>query len=119
MKLYLAKLVYQIICGEGEHTPQFDEQLRLIEAYNELEAFQKARTIGNNEAEAFYNAKEKLVQWKFIDVCEIHTLHELIDGAELYSQIREEEDAEFYANIVKLKAEKLLEQSANQCFQAN
>ena len=30
MKWYLAKIVYRIICGEGNHTPQFDEQLRLI-----------------------------------------------------------------------------------------
>jgi hypothetical protein len=27
MKWYLAKMVFRIICGEGEHTPQFDEQL--------------------------------------------------------------------------------------------
>ena len=46
MKWYLAKIVFQIICGEGMHTPQFDEQLRLIEAANEDLAFEKASTLG-------------------------------------------------------------------------
>ncbi len=119
MNWYLAKLVYQIICGDGAHTPQFDEQLRLIHAFDELHAFQKARTIGNREEEVFYNAKEKLVQWKFVDVCELHKLDELSDGAELYSRINEEDDADVYSKIVKLKASHLLEQSTNQCFQPN
>jgi len=30
MNWYLAKMVFRIICGEGNHTAQFDEQLRLI-----------------------------------------------------------------------------------------
>ncbi len=30
MKWYLAKLVFRIICGEGNHTPQFDEQFVLF-----------------------------------------------------------------------------------------
>ena len=32
MNWYLAKIVYRIICGQGNHTAQFDEQLRLIQA---------------------------------------------------------------------------------------
>ena len=32
MNWYLAKIVYRILCGEGEHTAQFDEQLRLVSA---------------------------------------------------------------------------------------
>ena len=38
MKWYLAKLIYRIICGDGTHTPQFDEQLRLIHAEDDLYA---------------------------------------------------------------------------------
>ncbi|MEP7129294.1 MAG: DUF4288 domain-containing protein, partial [Chitinophagales bacterium] len=29
MNWYLAKIVFRIICGDGLHQPQFDEQLRL------------------------------------------------------------------------------------------
>ena len=31
MNWYLAKIVYRIICGDGNHTAQFDEQLRLVQ----------------------------------------------------------------------------------------
>lgn len=119
MNWYLTKLIYQIICGNGEHTPQFDEQLRLIEAYDELEAFHKAQKIGEHEQDTFFNSKEKLVQWKFIDVCEVHKLDELIDGAEIYSRIKEEEDGDIYIKVIKLKAAHLLQQSLHNCFQNN
>ena len=49
MNWYMAKIVYQIICGEGNHKPQFDEQLRLIEAPTENEALRKAQEIGQRE----------------------------------------------------------------------
>ena len=94
MNWYLAKIVYRIICGDGHHTAQFDEQLRLIAAQHEEEALTKASTIGRQEEEVFYNDRQQLVQWKFIDVAELHTLNDLIDGAELYSQIKETGDPE-------------------------
>ena len=96
MKWYLAKIVYRIICGEGNHTAQFDEQLRLIYAEDDMHAFQKARIMGDNEEDNFLNNAQKPVHWKFIDVSELHPLNKLIDGAELYSKICEEEDAEAY-----------------------
>jgi hypothetical protein len=119
MNWYLTKLIYQIICGDGDHTPQFDEQLRLIYAYDELQAFHKARQMGHKEQETFFNCKEKLVQWKFIDVCELNKLDKLIDGAEIYSRINEQEDADIYIKVTQLKAAHLLEQSCQQCFQNN
>ena len=41
MNWYIAKIVFRIITGDGNHMPQFDEQLRLINANNEEEAFEK------------------------------------------------------------------------------
>ena len=49
MNWYLSKIIFRIVCGEGQHTPQFDEQLRLIAASDEQEAFQKALAIGNRQ----------------------------------------------------------------------
>ena len=109
MKWYLAKLVYRIICGEGNHKPQFDEQLRLIHAEDDLHAFQKARTTGHREEDTFLNNSQKLVHWKFIDVPELHPLNELTDGAELYSRICEEDDADNYIKITHKRAAHLLE----------
>ena len=53
MNWYLGKIIFRIICGEGTHTAQFDEQLRLIAATDEEEAFQKATTIGQREQDGF------------------------------------------------------------------
>lgn len=116
MKWYLAKLIYQIICGDGEHTPQFDEQLRLITAGDGEQALDKAVAIGQGEAETFYNRKAQLVQWQFVNVSELHPLNELIDGAELYSRISEADDADAYLTFVHGKAAAIREAHSINCF---
>jgi len=117
MKWYLAKLVFRIICGEGNHTPQFDEQLRLLYAENEMHAFQKARILGDGEEDDFLNHEQKRVYWKFIDVSELHPLNELIDGTEIYSCIREEEDADQYVKITNRRANHLHERCLEKTFE--
>lgn len=107
MYWFLAKIVYRIICGEGNHTAQFDEQLRLIAAVDEREALEKAYTLGMKEEDSFYNNRQKLVQWQFVNVLELHKINELIDGAELYSHIEEKENGELYTEVVHKKAEHL------------
>ena len=107
MNWYLAKMVFRIVCGEGEHTPQFDEQLRLVAADSKEEAFQKAVDMGQGEEETFYNRKEQMVQWLFINVSELYKLSDLIDGAELYSSIEERDNAEAYIYTVNQKAENI------------
>lgn len=119
MKWYLAKLVYRIICGDGKHTPQFDEQLRLVLAEDDLHAFQKARTTGHLEEDNFLNNIEKPVLWKFIDVSELHPLTEFVDGAELYSRICEEDEADHFIKITKQRASHILESSMIKCLPLN
>ena len=104
MNWYLGKLVFRIICGTGDHTPQFDEQLRIIAAGDKQEAFLKAREIGEASEEVLLNVKQQLVQWKFINVSELYKLNGWIDGAELYSRINEMEDAENYIAFTNRKA---------------
>jgi hypothetical protein len=119
MKWYLAKLVYRIICGEGAHTPQFDEQLRLVYAEDDLHAFQKARTTGHKEEDNFLSNKQKPVLWKFIDVSELYALTELVDGAELYSRILEEEQADRYIQVTHERATHLLQTSMQKSIPLN
>lgn len=45
MNWYVAKLVFRITCGNGNHPPQFDEQLRLISATCEKEALKKGKNL--------------------------------------------------------------------------
>lgn len=117
MNWYLAKVVYRIICGEGDHKAQFDEQLRLISADNEHEAFTKAQAIGVVEQETFLNEKRHLVEWKFIDVSELHLLNNLMNGAEMYSSIREVDDADHYMDVVRRKADNIQGDHAVKSFQ--
>ena len=104
MNGFLAKIVYRIVCGDGAHTAQFDEQLRLIEADSEVTAFAKARSIGQQEQEMFMNQQQRLVQWQFINVSELYKLTALIDGAELYSKVQETDNAGIYMELVHKKA---------------
>lgn len=107
MNWYLSKMVFRIICGDGNHTAQFDEQLRLIAAKSKEEAFHKAQTLGAKEEEIFFNQEQQLVQWKFISISELYQLNALIDGAEIYSRIDEKDNAETYLQIIHKKAEQI------------
>jgi predicted RNA-binding protein with EMAP domain len=107
MNWYLAKMVFRIICGDGHHTAQFDEQLRLVAAGSKEEAFHKAQLMGMKEKEIFFNQSLQLVQWQFISVSELYQLNELIDGAEVYSRIEEKENADLYMHIIHKKAEQI------------
>lgn len=117
MHWFLAKIVFRILCGNGDHTPQFDKQLRLIEANNENEAFEKAKAIGEKEQVSFLNQQEKIVQWQFIDVCELYKLSALIDGAELYSSVQEVENADLYISLTHKKAAHIREKITHQLLQ--
>lgn len=117
MQWYLAKIVFRILCGDGEHVAQFDEQLRLIAAESKEEAFRKAQQTGKTEEETFMNRKNQLVQWQFINVSELYKLSELIDGAELYSRIEEKENADGYIYTVNQKAENIFFTQTHQLLQ--
>ncbi|MGC4037451.1 MAG: DUF4288 domain-containing protein [Chitinophagaceae bacterium] len=117
MNWYLAKLVFRIVCGNGDHTAQFDEQLRLVAATTKEEAFHKAQQTGAKESDAFVNQKEQLVQWQFINVSELYRLSELIDGAELYSRIEERDNADQYIQVVNQKAENIIFSPSHQMLQ--
>ena len=104
MNWYMAKIVFRIICGEGSHAPQFDEQLRLINGSDEKEAFEKAKALGEREEDMFFNQRDELVKWQFINVAELYKIPDLIDGAELYSRVEEADQANAYIDVVNKKA---------------
>ncbi|MBS1512160.1 MAG: DUF4288 domain-containing protein [Bacteroidetes bacterium] len=113
MNWYMAKLVFQFICGSGTHTPQFNEQLRLIVAEDALHAFYKARLLG--ERETLDIIKDGMnIKWKFIDVTEILPVNQLADGAELWSCTSEDANAELYIRNTQLQANRLLEQGMHE-----
>lgn len=104
MNWYIAKIVFRIICGDGNHTAQFDEQLRLIKADKKEEALLKAQLLGSREEEAFFNSSQQLVRWQFINVSELYRISDIADGAELYSRVEEKDNGESYEMLVHEKA---------------
>jgi len=117
MNWYLTKIIFQIVCGDGNHTAQFDEQLRLISAEDKKSAFNKARQLGQQEEEIFLNIKQQQVHWKFINVSEVYKLGELLDGAELFSRIDEKGDAGVYIDIINNKAAGIIHSDSHELLQ--
>jgi hypothetical protein len=117
MNWYLAKVVFRIICGDDNEHSQFDEQLRLIAASGKEDAFNKAQQLGAAGEDVFYNNKQQLVQWKFINVSEIYKLGEMIDGAELYSRIEDRGNPYAYIETVNRKAAGILNSESLQYLQ--
>jgi hypothetical protein len=109
MNWYLVKLVYRVVCGSGSHTPQFNCQVRLMEAEDVLHAFYKARLTGERETITLCD-KTTPVYWKFIDVLEIISVNHYSDGAEILSEINEEQDADMYIRMVHKRSAALLEE---------
>lgn len=106
MNWYVAKIVYQVVCGEGIHTPQFDEQLRLIRADEFEWAWEKAQILGRMEQCTFKNCKQQDVQWKFIDVVDVALISSVEDGAQIYAETEEPADAGEYMALTRAKAER-------------
>ena len=104
MNWYIAKVVFTISAQNTEHKPQFDEQLRLIEAACIEEAFLKARMIGLAEEDSFINNKKNVVKWEFVNVTDINPLERLEDGMELTSRLYEMEEAHEHIHYVHQKA---------------
>lgn len=99
---YLVKIVFQIICGNGHHKPQFEEQLRLIAAASPGEAAVKTRQMVFTEKMPFEN-----VAWKFVAITDIYLFTNLMDGAELFSQITETEYGAAFIQTQELKQKAL------------
>lgn len=104
MQRYLVKLMFNINIDNGNHASQFDEQIRIVEAYSLEAAFQKARTIGRKEEEIFINNESKMVNWQFIDVVDVYELESIKDGEQVYSTTHENTERSSFINYIRQKA---------------
>jgi len=109
MNLYIVKIVYRIVCGDGDHTAQFDVQLRLIYAFSEEQAFYKARHHAKKEEDFFYNVKDEIVQWQLINVSDLYKIEKIADGVQLYSHIEEHDDGKAYVDVVNKRAQSIVD----------
>lgn len=70
MEIYSARLLFEIDI-EGAGDKQFDEELFLINASSEKEAYSMACKKGKTDQESFINTRGRLVSWKFVGVTEL------------------------------------------------
>lgn len=113
MSWYLVKLIFLVRSGDGTHTPQFDEQWRWIRADEVAWAYEKATVLGRLEETNFLNDRAETVEWKFIEVVDIHKISSMEDGDQLFSATREPIDADAYIEEVKLRSQKSLALAKN------
>lgn len=118
MEWFLAKLVYRFYGIADNTTAYFDEQIRLIEAEDQLHAFHKAQQIGHQEQSQANITEESGIRWSFIDVTELYMLNRTMDGAEVLSQMHQSSDPGKYQKNVRLKAGYLLSDCTDRFLQA-
>ncbi len=104
---FIAKLIFGIHQSNQTVITQFDEQLRLIEAKDKLEALLKARMLGIKEENTFINEQSVEVHWEFVDVVELRLISEFKDGMEICSRIDEHESADSYTEYIKHRGQLL------------
>jgi hypothetical protein len=118
MEWYLAKLVYRFQPKTANGAVHFEEQVRLVEAEDELHAFHKAQQIGTQEEFHLEVESAGDIHWHFIDVTELLKLHRMMDGAEILSQSYKTTEPELYQKKIRLKAGYLLSDCTEQFLQS-
>jgi hypothetical protein len=98
MSWFLVKMVFRIICGNGQHKPQFDEQIRLVLSVNIKSAIEKSKQLAAEETKVSH-----MVQWKLVAITDIYPFNGGMDGAELFSKITEEEQEAAFIHTLQLK----------------
>lgn len=118
MEWYLAKLVYRFQPNTINGTVHFEEQIRLVEAEDDLHAFHKAQQIGTQEECHLEDDSTGNIHWHFIDVTELLKLQQMMDGAEVLSQSYKTTEPEVYQKNIRLKAGYLLANCSEQFLQS-
>lgn len=96
MRWFAVNCIFKIISGEGAHSPQFNEQIRLVVAPDFSTALAKAKKRSNGYNKPFNNCEGQKVRWEFIGFGAIVEIAEPADGVEVNSQILEPASVTLY-----------------------
>jgi hypothetical protein len=96
MKWFIVKFLYQIEIGDMVRHHQFDEQIRLLLAFDKAEALLKAESMANGFYEPFDNFDGAKVNWKFICIAGLREIKSPHDGQEIFSALHEPEDVQAF-----------------------
>lgn len=106
MNWFVAKIIFQIE-GNDQTFPQFDEQLRLIDAVNEELALEIAYQMGVMHQDEVQSRNQQTLRWKFVAVTELQHVGDLEHGKEIHYRITEPEETTSYLEMVNEKATSL------------
>jgi hypothetical protein len=110
MNWYLTKIVFELVGLQTATKSQFEEQLRIVTATNVKEAVHKITVLVQKEEEACVGLHKQL-RWKLVAVTAIFPLHEMIDGAELFSTTVETEYAASFIDTAQRRAKDIFTNS--------
>ena len=114
MKWFIVKYLYQIVIGEREKQGQFDEQTRLIMAFDRVEALLKAERMASGFHNSFLNCDGEQVEWRFVCIKGLREVDAPHDGQELCSELYEPADVEGFIDDA-FKQKQYLEMELMDC----
>ena len=93
---FAVKLLFRSTIDAQEiDAPLCEESIRIVRASNEVEALNRARSLGQEEEHEYENEAGETVRWRFEEVLEVQDLceSELHDGMEVFSHIFRDSDS--------------------------
>jgi hypothetical protein len=113
MNWFLVTLMYTLNAKGKDEKIQLNQQLRMILAEDALHALFKGRLLGERETiDGYKNGSG--YNWKFIDVADVVPMKTLNDGAQVWSSINEEIDADSYIRNARSKSNALFEEAVQE-----
>lgn len=101
----MAKIIWQIKLDTESLSAEFDEQLRMISAFDRKSAYHKAIQIGLHNEETFLNTKGKQISWHYVNVEFVKEISSFDDGLEICANTLKVENAAAYIEEINIKAQ--------------
>lgn len=100
MNWYVTKLCFEI--RSGSDIAQAEEQIRMLQACSESEAYEKAFALGSRNSIIETRRDGIILEWKFLGIRSLYALPSLKDEQEIYSTVIAPDDIFRYRNDLAL-----------------
>ncbi len=108
IRWYVATLLVRIRVEDDQPHEAYtcDEQIRVLRATNDTEAFEKAMALGRNEETSYKNGDGQSVFWEFVGLISLEPLMDdaIEDGTEIKSHLFSHVDS---SSLVLPRSERL------------
>ncbi len=108
MELFSSRLLFEIDI-EAASQKQYSEELYLVKASNEFEAFHQSQAKGQAESETFKNKFGHKVKWRFVGVVDLIRLNASQSIIPMDSKTIEPHSPKEYLQGLRTKFDKILQ----------